>query len=121
MRGEKTLICTFQADHTRAARPISGARTTRLTVLKRRKPPSVVFDVLFRLKSDRLLVQMRQESVKAFLVRHGVNESRVRLGQTHAAIEGVQLRGMPPRQTEHAEMRRADMFVYANAQTDAKR
>lgn len=67
------------------------------------------------------LVQRRQESVKAFLVRHGVNESRVRLGQTHAATEGVQLRGMPPRQNELAEMRRADMFVYADAQTDAKR
>lgn len=70
---------------------------------------------------NRLQIQLRQEAVKAYLVRHGVDASRIFLVQGHADIEGVQVKGMEPRRTIHAEMRRADILARAGGSAHAAR
>ena len=70
---------------------------------------------------NRLQIQLRQEAVKAYLVRHGVDPARISLVQGHADIEGVQVKGMEPRQTRHAELRRADILARVGGSVHATR
>lgn len=66
-------------------------------------------------------IQLRQEAVKAYLVRHGVPEARIALVQAVVGSEGAQVKGMAPRQSRHAEMRRADILAHAGATAHAAR
>lgn len=70
-------------------------------------------------EQNRLQVSLRQEAVKAYLIRHGVSASQIGFVSSHVGTGGVQVKGMAPRHTKHAEMRRADILAHARTTTHA--
>lgn len=54
--------------------------------------------------------ELRAQQVKAALIRGGVQAGLVEFGEVND--RSMERRGMPQRQTAHAEMRRADVVVY---------